>query len=191
MRMCCASPVWDFSACLCPGFYLLRCWFPWFFLVVVRVLKKELLVSKGWTSGVVSCLLKVHADLLLLKWRQQKNPNLDLCCLCCSLPRNTSFLSVPVTAKRINVKAELSLCLSLIQIPYYAANLAAVKLGCKYSSWRMHLHEFRNERISVNLRFCLNLAVEIIVMATYSQLLQLLQKMLKRQRWRNAVFHFS
>lgn len=44
------------------------------------------------------------------------------------------LLSVPVTAKRINVKAELGLCLSLIQISYYAVNLAAVKLGCKYSS---------------------------------------------------------
>lgn len=79
----------------------------------------------------------------------KKTPqNYDLAICMCSFPRNIS-LAVPVTAKRINGEAELDLCSCLIQISYYAVNLAAAKLGCKYSSWRIQLLEFRNERSGV------------------------------------------
>lgn len=51
--MYCASPVWDFSACLCPRFYLLRCWFPFFFFGSSKSMSsKKKLLGRSLRGGL-------------------------------------------------------------------------------------------------------------------------------------------
>lgn len=128
-----------------------------FFLVVGKVLALNSCQLEPRLPGLwgvdfrgYNSHLKLGAYFLSLEVKiAKKLQTYDLAVCMHSLPRNISLMAVPVTAKRINGKAELGLCLSLIQISYYAVNLAAVKLGCKHSSWRIQLHEFINERTGV------------------------------------------